>query len=230
MTKTRYNGVPAALLAAFVLLAPGAAAAMEPEAPDAKTLLTPEFVEQLRKVVQHEIVQLTVNGQNGRHKTITQADIDALDKKWRAERKEQVQPLVAAVLNNPLSTYLTQIQAASGGLLTEIFVVDNKGLNVGQSAITSDYWQGDEGKFQKTFPVGADAVFIDAAPVTLYPDARALAPLVDGVVLVVEADITPVSVAARAVDLIRDSGANILGVVLNKRHDYIPERVLQLIG
>jgi capsular exopolysaccharide synthesis family protein len=76
----------------------------------------------------------------------------------------------------------------------------------------------------------ADAVFIDAAPVTLYPDARALAPLVDGVVLVVEADVTPVSVAARAVDLIRDSGANILGVVLNKRHDYVPERVLQLIG
>ena len=33
----------------------------------------------------------------------------------------------------------------------------------GQSAITGDYWQGDEGKFQKTYPVGADAVFIDEA-------------------------------------------------------------------
>jgi capsular exopolysaccharide synthesis family protein len=76
----------------------------------------------------------------------------------------------------------------------------------------------------------ADVVFIDCAPVTLYPDARALAPIVDGVILVVEADVTPVSVANRAVELIRDTGANVLGVVLNKRRDYIPERLLQLIG
>ncbi len=76
----------------------------------------------------------------------------------------------------------------------------------------------------------ADVAFIDVAPVTLYPDARAIAPLVDGVILVVEADVTPVAVANRAVELIRDTGANLLGVVLNKRRDYIPERLLQLIG
>lgn len=76
----------------------------------------------------------------------------------------------------------------------------------------------------------SDVVFIDAAPVTLYPDARALAPLVDGVILVIEADVTPVAVANRAVELIRDTGANLLGVVLNKRRDYIPDRVLQLVG
>lgn len=76
----------------------------------------------------------------------------------------------------------------------------------------------------------SDVVFIDAAPVTLYPDARALAPLVDGVILVIEADVTPVAVANRAVELIRDTGANLLGVVLNKRRDYIPDRVLQIVG
>jgi capsular exopolysaccharide synthesis family protein len=76
----------------------------------------------------------------------------------------------------------------------------------------------------------ADVAFIDVAPVTLYPDARAIAPLVDGVVLVVEADVTPVAVANRAVEIIRDTGANLLGVVLNKQRDYIPERVLQLVG
>ncbi|RMD84071.1 MAG: tyrosine-protein kinase family protein [Candidatus Dadabacteria bacterium] len=71
---------------------------------------------------------------------------------------------------------------------------------------------------------------IDCAPVTLYPDARALAAIVDGVILVIEADVTPVSVAARAVDILREAGGNLLGVVLNKRRDYIPARVLQLIG
>jgi hypothetical protein len=34
-------------------------------------------------------------------------------------------------------------------------------LNAGQSAITSDFWQGDEAKFQKTFPEGPTAIFID---------------------------------------------------------------------
>lgn len=51
--------------------------------------------------------------------------------------------------------------AESRGLFVEMFVMDNKGLNVGQSSITSDYWQGDEAKYQKTFLVGPDAVFPD---------------------------------------------------------------------
>ncbi|MFN2375489.1 MAG: CpsD/CapB family tyrosine-protein kinase [Candidatus Binatia bacterium] len=76
----------------------------------------------------------------------------------------------------------------------------------------------------------ADVTFIDAPPITLYPDARAIAPLVDGVILVVEADSTPVSVAARATEILRESGANILGVVLNKTRQYIPERFAAMIG
>jgi hypothetical protein len=33
---------------------------------------------------------------------------------------------------------------------------------VGQSDVTSDYWQGDEGKWQKTFGTGdANAIFVD---------------------------------------------------------------------
>lgn len=76
----------------------------------------------------------------------------------------------------------------------------------------------------------ADVTLIDAPPITLYPDARAIAPLVDGVILVVEADSTPVSVAARATEILRESGANILGVVLNKTRQYIPERFSALIG
>lgn len=39
--------------------------------------------------------------------------------------------------------------------------MDNKGLNVGQSDETSDYWQGDEAKFKKTFHVSLKKPFID---------------------------------------------------------------------
>jgi len=40
-------------------------------------------------------------------------------------------------------------------------VTDNRGLNVAASDATSDYWQGDEDKFTKVFPV-PDGVFISA--------------------------------------------------------------------
>ncbi|WLR94074.1 hypothetical protein [Shinella zoogloeoides] len=32
--------------------------------------------------------------------------------------------------------------------------MDNRGLNVGQSDVTSDYWQGDEAKWQIAFGAG----------------------------------------------------------------------------
>ena len=39
--------------------------------------------------------------------------------------------------------------------------MDDRGLNAGQSAVTTDFYQGDEAKWQKTFPKGAGAVFVD---------------------------------------------------------------------
>jgi hypothetical protein len=109
------------------------------------------------------VVELSISSQNRLRKGMTQDQIDAADKQWVAEREAEDQPLVAAILTNPLSSYLTQIQARSGGLFAEIFVMDAVGLNVGQSSITSDFWQGDEAKFKNTFPNGANAVFIDEA-------------------------------------------------------------------
>ena len=124
-------------------------------------IITAEVIDTIRGWVEKPVVFISLDGQNTQHATLKQKDIDALDKQWRNETKSEDQPLIAAVLSNPLSNYLTQIQAASAGLYTEIFVMDKTGLNAGQSSITSDYWQGDEGKFQKTFSVGSNAVFID---------------------------------------------------------------------
>ena len=128
-----------------------------------KDLITKEVVDGIRKWLMVPVVRLSILGQNRKGKSFDQAKIDALDAQWRAERKSDDQPLITAVLSSPLSGYLTRIQAQSLGLYSEIFVVDFHGLNVGQSSITSDFWQGDEAKFQKTYDVGADAVFIDDA-------------------------------------------------------------------
>jgi hypothetical protein len=144
---------PAIALALFCGAA-GTAAADE-------NLIPEKLIGEIRTWAASPVVLLTLEASNKRHEGLTEESILKLDKQWRAERKVDDQPLITAVLASPLSSYLTAIQASSLGLYSEIFVMDNKGLNAGQSAITSDFWQGDEAKFQKTFPKGADAIFID---------------------------------------------------------------------
>ncbi len=102
-----------------------------------------------------------INAQNTKYAGLQQADIDALDKKWRAEVDAADKPLINETLSTPLSKFLKEQQEKSGGAITELFVTDNKGLNVGQSETTSDYWQGDEAKWQKTFKVGPGTIFVD---------------------------------------------------------------------
>ena len=124
-------------------------------------IIKPEFVETLREQLQQPVTILSVTSSNKRHAGVQQAEIDKLDEAWKSEAKSDDQPLIAEILSSPLSSYLLYTQAKSAGLFTEIFIMDKFGLNVGQSSVTSDYWQGDEDKFQKTFQVGPDAVFID---------------------------------------------------------------------
>jgi hypothetical protein len=126
-------------------------------------LIDQKVIGDIRQWLANPVVAMSIESQNKRRANMTQKQIDDADQEWVREREAEDQPLVAAVLTNPLSSYLTQIQARSGGLYSEIFVMDDKGLNVGQSSITSDFWQGDENKFQNTYPKGPDAVFIDQA-------------------------------------------------------------------
>ncbi|MEQ9347219.1 MAG: hypothetical protein RIG26_12320 [Thalassospira sp.] len=149
---------------AATLLGSSYVAAAKSELPgDPNVLITDAMIKDVREWLKNPVVGLSITSQNKLRKDMTQDEIDAADLQWRAEREAEDQPLVAAILTNPLSSYLTQVQAQSGGLFAEIFVMDAAGLNVGQSSITSDFWQGDEAKFQNTYPNGPDAVFIDEA-------------------------------------------------------------------
>ncbi|PVB61616.1 hypothetical protein [Labrenzia sp. 011] len=137
--------------------------ALAETAPDPEKLITPTIVESVGEWLSNPIVSLSINAQNDLRGALSQAEIDTLDGQWREEREADDKPLISATLSAPLSIYLLRVQANSLGLYPEIFVMDANGLNVGQSAITGDYWQGDEAKFQKTYPNGPEAVFIDAA-------------------------------------------------------------------
>jgi len=115
----------------------------------------------VRAWLQDPVVIDALKAQNNKHTNLTQEKIEQLDQQWRAERKANDHPLIDSVLANPLSEYLLNIKGDSEGLFTEIFIMDDKGLNAGQADVTSDYWQGDEDKWQKTYLAGPDEVFID---------------------------------------------------------------------
>lgn len=117
----------------------------------------------IEKILVNDVVIDSIRNQNDKHVDLKQEDVDALDQLWRKQTKEKDKYFISAVLANPLSSYLTRIQAHSKGKFLEIFVMDDKGLNVGQSSISSDYWQGDEGKWQKTYLKGVGSVFVDEA-------------------------------------------------------------------
>jgi Mrp family chromosome partitioning ATPase len=74
-----------------------------------------------------------------------------------------------------------------------------------------------------------DFVIIDLPPVNRYADAAILAPKVDGVILVVEADRTPVADAENAKRSLDRVGARIFGVVLNRRRSYVPATLQALL-
>jgi len=115
---------------------------------------------QIRAWIADPMVIDAVKAQNAKHAGLTQAEIEGLDQQWRSETGASIQPLIDSVLNNALSRHLRELKANGRGLFTEIFVMDNKGLNVGQSDITSDYWQGDEDKWQQTYGAGPGAIHI----------------------------------------------------------------------
>ena len=101
-----------------------------------------------------------VKAQNTQNAGLVQADIDQLDLEWRAEAKAGGGPLISDLMGRPVSLWLQDKQGATAGFVTEVFVMDNKGLNVAQSEVTSDYWQGDEAKWQETFGNGSGDIHI----------------------------------------------------------------------
>lgn len=105
-------------------------------------------------------VQAAISASNAAHAGMSESDLVALDKKWRAEIGKSPAPTINPVLNSAVSEMLRGHVAESQGAITEIILMDNRGMNVAVSAVTSDFWQGDEAKYQETFPAGADAVHV----------------------------------------------------------------------
>ena len=76
---------------------------------------------------------------------------------------------------------------------------------------------------------GYDWILVDAPPLLESPDTAPLAAQMDAVVLVIQAGRTKRPVLVRAMDLLRRSGANVVGTVLNRRRLEIPDFIYRRI-
>lgn len=142
----------AALTTAIGLCAVASAAAGDEQAAMQKFLDT-----NIRSFAQAPEIIGAVQAQNTATVDYDQGEIDALDQAWRAEVGAAMTPMISALLDNAASGFLRAQIDASKGSITEVFVMDARGLNVATALVTSDYWQGDEAKFSETFPKGPDA-------------------------------------------------------------------------
>ena len=115
---------------------------------------------QLSKWLENEELIDAIRAQNRDHSGLSQDQIDQLDLDWRAQRKEDSKPMIDRLLNQPVSAWLRDQQAQTANFVTEVFAMDNLGLNVAQSVETSDYWQGDEAKWQNTYGNGSGDIHI----------------------------------------------------------------------
>ena len=142
-------------LAAALLTAPAAVTAGEFDAE-----LSALAAGEIARIAADPAVIDAIRAQNARLAGIAQGEVDRLDGEWRAQVGAGSAPLIAAVLGAPASSRLVAMRDEGAGLYTEIFAMDAVGLNVAASDVTSDYWQGDEAKWQATYAAGAGAVHI----------------------------------------------------------------------
>jgi hypothetical protein len=112
-----------------------------------------DYVERrVRQMVETPLVLNAIAEQNVEFGNVSEMDMRVLDETYRSEVIQHHLQMVKLLLDKSVSHYLKAMQDASQGAIVEFFVTDSHGLNVGQSAITTDYWQGDEEKYLKPSP------------------------------------------------------------------------------
>jgi hypothetical protein len=100
-------------------------------------------------------VVTAVKAQNA--KRATAAQVKALDEEWAAGKATA---LVKQVTTGPCAERLRQLIAGNPAY-GESLVMDDQGAIVCATAKTTDYWQGDEAKWQRAFNERKGAIFID---------------------------------------------------------------------
>ena len=97
-----------------------------------------------------------VEAQNGEQLTLAQ--IKERDEIWIGANGGS-NSLIREITRNDIARYL-QRRVENNSAIDEVFITDNQGANVAAYPPTSDYWQGDEGKWTSSFNKGKGTIFI----------------------------------------------------------------------
>lgn len=143
-----------------------AAAALLTLAASASAQSVPDFAEDVKRVAAGElqtwitdpVLVYALREQNETNKSIRPGKIQFLDETWIAEKGRG--PMIFDLLDRQASVIVRDRRELSKGVITEIIVMDRFGLNVAISDPTSDYYQGDEAKYQETYLKGPGAVHV----------------------------------------------------------------------
>jgi hypothetical protein len=109
-----------------------------------------DLVPKIAKIGTEPAVVQAVNAQNAKGMSLDR--IKAMDKEWMAT--PGVNDFMKSLMENTCAKAIKTFKA-SAVYYAEIFVMDNKGANVCMTDKTSDYWQGDEAKWTKSYNNGA---------------------------------------------------------------------------
>lgn len=105
---------------------------------------------ELRRMATDPDVVRAVRAQNARRMPL--ATIRQQDAAWLATTA--LTPFKQALLDTGCSRALRRFQERMGRSVAESFAMDDQGALVGATRRTSDYWQGDEAKWSRTYAGG----------------------------------------------------------------------------
>jgi hypothetical protein len=116
----------------------------------------------LQEWASHSTIVDAVRAQNQKRGALSAERTMAFDRRWHDEMRSPSKPMIQALMSNVLSSFLNLKKRRSGGLITEIVVMDQNALNAGLTDIVADGWHGGEAAWQSTYPLGPDAIYIGA--------------------------------------------------------------------
>ena len=109
----------------------------------------------IRLWLDDEVVVDAIREQSRQTSGYTSEQIAKLEARWSEEFESGAHDLIEQLLERPISRLLRRVKRNSEGMYRELLVMDGIGLLVGASDPNSDYWQGEEDKWLKTFKGGS---------------------------------------------------------------------------
>ena len=144
------------ILAALVLIMPSVSFA-ESELSDSEIeeLLDVKIRFATHMAFQPNVIR-AVEAQNNQELSLS--EIKERDQMW-IDANGGMNSLIREITRNDVARYL-QRRVENNSAIDEVFITDNQGANVAAYPPTSDYWQGDEGKWTESYNNGNGKIFI----------------------------------------------------------------------